>query len=92
MKLPAELEDLPYFKIFNEKERIASRACAGYKCAVCGEIAFYADILNLQDHPQLLDLFSVVCPTCRKKYNASYQKKREIHFGNKDIKTADKKR
>lgn len=89
MKL-TQLPDLPYFKIFNEKERIASRACADYKCATCGKIAFYSDVLNLEDHPQVLDLFSVICPKCRKKYNASFQKKRKIHF-DKETKSTNKK-
>ena len=75
-----KLEELPYFKIFTPEERTASQAAAGYVCSVCQKIAFYSSVLNLEDHPQLLPLLGVVCVKCRKKYNASYERKRQKYF------------
>lgn len=75
------IADLPYYKIFTKEERIAANASQGYRCNICGMITVYSDIMNLEDHPQILDILSIVCPDCRTRHRQSFEEKREKHFG-----------
>ncbi len=66
--------NLDYYKIFSTQQRYAAKCGGTYYCGICGNPAFYSDIMNADE---LLPSFNVVCPTCKKTYQDQFDKKRK---------------